>query len=389
MRLDQRQWSASQGWVPPLSAAATESAQLILVFGAPSVLRKTELIRSIRALYPAGLLFGCSTAGEICGTQVSDDSLVVTAIHFEHTQVRGAKIAISTAVGSAQAGEFLGTLLPHSVGSVTGDAPEELVHVLLLSDGSNVNGSDLIRGLIRRLPAVVPVTGGLAGDGARFGETLVLTEDIARPKMVAAVGLYGRRLQVRFGSMGGWDPFGPDRIITRSQGNVLLELDGRPALSLYKQYLGDHARGLPATGLLFPLSIRAQAGDAAVVRTIQAVDERLQSMTFAGDVPEGASARLSKANVERLIDGAIDAARICREPVGTSPASLAILISCVGRKLVMKQRVEEEVEGVREILGERTILAGFYSYGEIAPSCAGATCSLHNQTMTITTLAET
>jgi hypothetical protein len=67
---------------------------------------------------------------------------------------------------------------------------------------------------------------------------------------------------------------------------------------------------------------------------------------------------------------------------------LAILISCVGRKLVLKQRVEEEVESVRNVLGARTVLSGFYSYGEIAPFLPSAKCELHNQTMTITTFAE-
>jgi hypothetical protein len=389
MKLEQMQWAEFQGWVPPLSAAAVESAQLVLVFGARRVLCNSALIQSIRARYPAALLFGCSTAGEICGTRVLDDSLVVTAIDFEHTEVRGTTVDVNATVSSSEAGEILGTNLPHSVHCAESDSVDPLVHVLLLSDGSRVNASDLIRGLSSHLPPGVSVTGGLAGDGEKFGETFVLADDIPRAGAVAAVGLYGPRLKVKFGSMGGWNPFGPDRIITRSQGNVLLELDKRPALNLYKQYLGDHAQGLPATGLMFPLSIRTKASDAAVVRTILAVDEQQQSLTFAGNIPEGASARLSKANVERLIDGAIDAARICHDPAGTPGPALAVLISCVGRKLVMKQRVEEEIEGIREVLGDCTTLAGFYSYGEIAPFRAGASCELHNQTMTITTLTET
>ena len=175
--------------------------------------------------------------------------------------------------------------------------------------------------------------------------------------------------------------------MTRSKGNVLFELDGRPALGLYKQYLGEHAAGLPATGLLFPLSVRVKPGDTPLVRTILAVDEQQQSMTFAGDVPEGASARLTKATVDRLIDGAVGAAR-ASYPAGSVAPELAILISCVGRKLVLKQRVDDEVDGVQSILGAQTALAGFYSYGEIAPFSRGERSELHNQTMTITTFSE-
>jgi len=168
----------------------------------------------------------------------------------------------------------------------------------------------------------------------------------------------------------------------------LYELDGKSALELYKRYLGDHAKGLPATGLLFPLSLRTKEGEAGLVRTILSIDEEVQSMTFAGDVPEGAYARLMKANFDRLVDGAVGAAKVSYEAIGSSSPDLAILISCVGRKMVLRQRIEEEVEGVREVLGDRTILTGFYSYGEISPFTPGAKCALHNQTMTITTFSE-
>jgi hypothetical protein len=189
-------------------------------------------------------------------------------------------------------------------------------------------------------------------------------------------------------SLGGWDPFGPERLITRSRGNVLYELDGHSALDLYENYLGEHAEGLPATGLLFPLSLRTGEDSTGVVRTILSVDRQERSLTFAGDVPEGLYGRLMKANFDRLIDGAIGAARATSEGLAGGTAKLAVLISCVGRKLILKQRIEEEVEGVRDVLGEGCTLAGFYSYGEISPFTPGAKCELHNQTMTITAFSE-
>ena len=387
MKTEQTSWRRAGGWLPASSGPVAQSAQLVLVFGATAVLRDRQLMESIRKLYPSAYILGCSTAGEICGAQVSDDSLVATAIHFEHTQVRTAQVSLDANFGSQAAGEFLAQALPHSVGAEAGGTEENLAHVLVLSDGLSVNGSSLVRGLIEHLPKGVAITGGLAGDGARFGETLVFKSDIPEKGAIAAVGLYGSRLKVGFGSLGGWDPFGPERLVTRSKGNVLFELDGRPALGLYKQYLGEHAKGLPATGLLFPLSVRVKPDETPLVRTILAVDEQQQTMTVAGDVCEGAHARLTKANVDRLVDGAVGAARASC-PAGSVAPELAILISCVGRKLVLKQRVEEEVEGVRSILGEQAAMTGFYSYGEIAPFSLGERSELHNQTMTITTLAE-
>jgi hypothetical protein len=241
---------------------------------------------------------------------------------------------------------------------------------------------------VENLHPHVTLTGGLAGDGDRFSSTCVVWDDIVKKDSVVALGFYGEHLKVGYGSLGGWDSFGPERLITRSRGNILYELDGHNALQLYKKYLGEHARELPASGLLFPLSIRVSADQPPVVRTILAIDERDQSLVFAGDVPEGVSSRLMKANFDRLIDGAVGAAETSQAPLGSSPAELAILISCVGRKLVLKQRVEEEVEGVREVLGEKPVLTGFYSYGEISPFTPGAKCELHNQTMTITTFLE-
>jgi hypothetical protein len=390
MKTEQRTWTQAQGWTCASSVPLAQPAQLVLVFGATAVLQDLRLMESIRTFYPAAHILGCSTAGEICGAQVSDDSLVATAIHFEHTCVRAAQVSLSPQIDSQRAGEFLARALPHSVsaagvGEVGSD--EKLVHVLVLSDGLGVNGSDLVRGLMSNLPGGVAVTGGLAGDGARFGETLVFKGDGPEKGAIAAIGLYGSRLQVGFGSLGGWDAFGPERLVTRSKGNILFELDGRPALRLYKQYLGEHASALPATGLLFPLSVRVKPTDTPLVRTILAVDEEQQSMTFAGDVPEGAYARLTMASVDRLVDGAIGAARASRPPGALAP-ELAILISCVGRKLVLKQRIEEELEGVRDILGNQAALTGFYSYGEIAPFLPGERSELHNQTMTVTTFAE-
>ncbi|MCP4752582.1 MAG: hypothetical protein GY866_16970 [Proteobacteria bacterium] len=378
MEIEQNRWSVENGWETEWSGELGDLAQLVLAFGSREILKERKKLTEIAEIYPKARILGCSTAGEIYDTQVGDDSLVVTAVRFEATRLKEAHIDLDRIPDSYQAGEYLAGEL--------NDA--ELVHVFVLSDGLNVNGSDLVEGLVGTLPGNVTVTGGLSGDGERFEETRVLWSERSAGRAVTAIGFYGSRLKVGFGSLGGWDPFGPERLITCSKGNVLYEMDGKSALELYKRYLGDHADGLPATGLLFPLSLRHPKDEISLVRTILSIDETDRSMTFAGDVPEGAYARLMKANFDRLIDGAVGAARISHLALGDSPPDLAILISCVGRKMVLKQRVEEEIEGAREILGDRPVLTGFYSYGEISPFNPGDRCALHNQTMTITTFSE-
>lgn len=378
MKIEQTVWTQAGGWEPAVPGKLGPAAQLLFLFGSREILSQQQGLAELRAAYPQAYFFGCSTAGEIFGNEVFDNSLVVTAVQFEQTQIQGAQVRIYDTVQSYEAGKSLALALDKA----------ELAHVLVLSDGVRVNGSNLVQGLTEHLPDGVTVTGGLSADGDRFQETFVFYEGTPQRDVVAAIGLYGRHLKVGYGSLGGWDPFGPERLITRSKGNILYELDGRSALALYKQYLGDYASGLPATGLLFPLSLRSEEGGSGVVRTILGVDEEAQSLIFAGDVPEGTYARLMKANFDRLIDGAVGAARTTYEAIGSAEPDLALLISCVGRKLVLKQRVEEEVEGVRDVLGSRPVFTGFYSYGEISPFSPSARCELHNQTMTITTFAE-
>lgn len=376
MRVEQQCWSAQGSWSRH-SGPRCEDAQLVLAFGSTRCIRDAGMWCELRARWPEARIVGCSTAGEIAGTQVRDESLVATALRFERSAVRAASVRVSGMEQSLGAGQALAAQLERA----------GLRHVLVLSEGLRINGSALIEGLTGALPEGVAVTGGLAGDGSRFEQTAVGLDERPTGDRVVAVGLYGESLSVGFGSLGGWDPFGPERLVTRSAGSVLYELDGEPALALYKLYLGHHAAQLPASGLLFPLAIRQGHRD-EVVRTILGVDERQQSLVFAGEIPVGSRARLMRANFERLIDGASGAAQSSAGGLRGRAAEVALLISCVGRKLLLQQRIEEEVEAVREVLGPGPVLTGFYSYGELSPFTPSARCELHNQTMTITTIAE-
>jgi hypothetical protein len=375
MRSQARTWSTGAGWGgEPL----VDGAALVFVFGDRIALSDGRALGELRELHPDAEIVGCSTAGEINDTRVLEDGVVAAALAFDDTRV---SVATTTSDDSARAGARLAEALP----------PDGLRHVLVFSEGSSVNGTALTRGLLgvagglsRGLPEGVNVTGGLAGDAQRFERTFVIRGGEILDNGIVAIGLYGDRLRVGYGSMGGWDPFGPDRVITRSEGNTLYQLDGKPALALYKQYLGPHADDLPSSALLFPLLLSTPSSE--LVRTILGVDEDEQSMMFAGDVPVGSVVRLMKANFERIVDGAAGAAE-ASTAIGGTP-DFALLVSCVGRRLILKQRTEDELEAVRKTVGPGTVMAGFYSYGELCPSVKGASCELHNQTMTITTLAE-
>ncbi|SOD92821.1 FIST signal transduction protein [Spirosoma fluviale] len=352
-------------------------SQLVLAFGERTLLSRTDVYGQLRAQYPSAAIVINSTAGEIFNDHVSDDTIVATAIAFDKTTVRTVQIEIENYQESYRAGQQIAQAL---------DDPA-LAALFIVSDGSWVNGSKLIDALNDSLHRVVPITGGLAGDANRFESTLVGLNEQPTAGKVVGIGFYGDSLYVGTSSMGGWDVYGPEREVTHSEYNVLFQIGDTSALDLYRDYLGKYAQGLPSAALFFPLSMRTTADSPPLVRTILTIDEAARSMTFAGDMPEKSLVRFMTANFDRLIEAAATAAHTAMSTLTFAP-ELAILVSCVGRKLVLGQRIDEEVEAVRDVFGETTVLSGFYSYGEIAPTAPGARCELHNQTMTITAFSE-
>ena len=363
-------------WLATKSAPGLKPS-LVICFGHKQTLQGPDWYGFLQKTYPTASIVSASTAGEISNDAISDNTIVATALEFEQVKTVSVKSNIRNSANSLEAGKSLALQL----------ATEQLRFVLVLSDGALVNGGDLVTGINATLQNKIPVGGGLAGDGADFKSTVVgLNEDLGEGNMVA-IGFYGDKLKIGFGSQGGWAEFGPTRTITRSEKNVLFEIDGASALDLYKTYLGEYADKLPGSALLFPLAL-SDENDNTVVRTILNVDPEAKSMTFAGNMPEGAKVRLMKTTLDKLSDAASGAADLSNADMNIKGDKLSILISCVGRKLVFGNRIDEEFEAVRQSLGTETVITGFYSYGEISPFDDFLKCQLHNQTMTITTLGE-
>ncbi len=362
-----------QGWQPSLDSDLDSDRTLLLFFSDLPPEQVETALDPLRQAFPRARFMGCSTAGQIHQLQYQEQGASALVIRFDHSRLLTGCVAVDEQESFQAAGEALARQL---------DRPE-LAAVLVLSDGLVVNGSALMEGVNEVLQGRVPVTGGLAADGDRFQRTWVLQEGRPVSGHICALGILGDRLRVRHGSFGGWDVLGPERLVTRSRENRLYELDGQPALALYKRYLGEKARELPASGLLFPLALRREAEDQEPkVRTLLGVDEASQSMTFAGDIPEGSYVQLMYANFDRLVEGAGRALEHFHREEAEGREVACLAVSCVGRRLVLGQRVEEEIESLAERLPSNTSLVGFYSYGELSPLASGY-CDLHNQTMTV------
>jgi len=370
-------YKKSSGWSVDQFPEMDSENTLILIFAAPDFMTEPMPIEQLFKAYPTSKIMGCSTAGEITGPHVNDGSISVAVIKFEHSNLILTSAPVQSPSNSYAAGELLAQQLSN----------EGLRGVFVLADGLKVNGSQMVSGL-GQIPIHVPVTGGMAADGARFQRTWVIHEGELKTGMATAIGIYGERFHMTHGARGGWESFGPERKITRSENNILYELDGKPALALYKEYLGDLAKDLPSSGLKFPLSIRNAHNDSKrLVRTILGIDEENQSLIFAGDVPEGFQARLMRASFDKLVGGAIESAKLAKEHLAPNHPMLAVAVSCVGRRLVLGEHVEEEADAMLKYLPDGAEQIGFYGYGGISPYTTGS-CDFHNQTMMLTTFEE-
>ena len=357
------------------------NASLVTVFGSVKKFNDAKLAGFLKARYPTAQVVGCTTSGEINANGVFDDSIQITAVQWEKTVQRASYVKIANGLSSFDAAAGIAKQLK----------ADSLRTILVFADGLQVNGSELLLGF-QSVLGDLPVIGGMAGDGASFTKTLQIFNEIVSDGLVIAIGLYGSSLITTSGALGGWKPYGPPRKVTRAEKNVVFELDGKPALPLYRMYIGEHyAKGLPGSGLNFPFAVIEEGNkDVAKVRTLGGFSEADNSLSFFGNIEEGVTVRLCQTNHDRLIEGASGAAHLVTDNLsgGMNQTGLAICVSCVGRKLVMAAQTADEIVAVKAILGSQTAITGFYSYGEIAPRPKTTDSVLHNQTMTIGYLSE-
>ncbi len=376
MKIRQLFYSIDQGWSE--SGDLLDNPQLVLVFGAVPLLRDFRNMQYLMHKFPSSQIVHASTSGEIWQSRVMSNTIVVSAIEFEKTSIVVKQKNIHEVFSAFDLGKSLYNEL----------LADDLVHILVISDGNLLNGSELVGGLNSKNSKLIPITGGLAGDDAKFEQSWVGLNNQFLTGNVIGIGFYGKHLRVGHGSCGGWDPFGPERIVTKSNRNVLYDLDYQSALSLYKKYLGPLSDQLPGSALHIPLSLKIPDTKEVLVRTVLSINEKEQSMTFAGNLPQGSKVQLMKASFDKLIDGAAIAAANSLKLLDQRIPQFTLIISCVGRKIVLNQRIEDEVDEAVHVLGSTGKVTGFYSNGEISPLLFNSKCELHNQTITVTTYCE-
>ncbi|WP_299778948.1 FIST N-terminal domain-containing protein [uncultured Formosa sp.] len=368
---------AGKDWIY-IGNKITLTKPLVLVFGNRYLLENEGLYTEIKTLFPDGeIVFGSSCA-DITAKSVNENAVTITAIEFEKSAfVIKTSNVLNKDFDSFKTGSDLINQFPKS----------RLKYVFVISEGSFINGSELTKGMNNATEDNILITGALCGDSDRFEKTLASYNENPKPGELVAIGFYGDALEISFSIYGGWTPFGPERMVTKSDGNILYELDNMPALDIYKKYLGDKAKDLPGAALLYPLNVKSAKEKQSIVRSILNIDEANNAVILAGDIPVDSKVQLMMTNVDNIANASEQAAKQALSLREKKP-ELAILVSCIGRKLVLDQRVEEEIEEVTQVIGEEIAVTGLYSYGEIAPFHGEVSCQLHNQTMTVTLLSE-
>lgn len=371
---------------------ATESLEgqdpsLLLVFVSTSAFHQEELVKLLQAKCPQAVLVGCSTAGEISSVSGSrDNSLVLMALAGDGIRfVPG--VGTDMNVDPRKAGRMLAEDIAKKA---NGEKPKAC---LIFPDGLAGNGADVVRGILDVFGQEFMVAGGSAGDDYHFKQTYEYLGETVLSNSVVGVGLFGE-FSFGIGVRHGWIPIGNSRIATKSQGNILYELDGKPALEIYEDYFGkdrvliDPNEPFAKLAVTYPLGIPTPNKDGYLIRDPISVNEQ-GAITCAAEIPEGSEVFLMIGSREEAIEAANDAAhKALSQLQGKSPKA-AILFNCIARKKLFMQKKEEEIAVIRSVLGQSVPLIGFYTYGEQAPLGGEVvTCSFHNETDVIFLLAE-
>lgn len=337
-----------------------------------------DLLKGISSAVGTRTLVGCTTDGEISCEGFSTGSAVLGGIVTDQIEFQVAHIP-----NLSRDSEVAGQELARALSGAS--------YVQLFSDGITGNGCALLRGMAAVLGPQIPISGGTAGDCGEFVRTHQFVGDRVVTDTAVAIGFAGD-FRVGTGVRSGWSPIGIAKKVTRASGNVLYELGGQPALEVYERFLGKHAERLPTVGVEYPLGLVDEAGDCDgrgdyyLLRATMSVNRQEGSITFAGEIPEGAMVKMTCGDTNAILEAAGQATELALDDLGDRTPAMVFFYSCMARKIVLDRRTKEEIERVRQKVGREIPILGFYTYGEYCRVRSGGPCFLHNETATVSLL---
>ncbi|MBM3272405.1 hypothetical protein FJY94_03985 [Candidatus Kaiserbacteria bacterium] len=378
--------NAAQGALDTLGAQPNAA----IVF-ASSFYDQKQVIDGVRSVTKDALLVGASTAGEITTVgPLKKHSVAVMLITSD--SIRFSAAADTTVGTDARAA---GKTVADKVKQLAGD---DFRALLMFPDVLVGNGADIVRGILDSLGDHFPVMGGAAGDDFKFSKTFQYLNDQVLSGAVVGLGLSGT-FRLGVGVKHGWIPIGSPSRVTKSQGSILHELDGKPAIKLYEDYFGEEEarhlkeETLAKLAIAYPLGMRIAGSEEMLLRDPLSVDAH-GSITCAAEIPEGAEVQLMIGSRESAVAVAREAAQYALNQLEGAQPKAVIIFNCIARNKLFGERAGDEIAAIQEVLGPSVPLLGFYTYGEQAPlggevrNLERCNPAFHNETVVICVLGD-
>ncbi len=353
-------------------------ASAYIVFAYVSYDQEKLLEGIVSIVGPDSTIIGCSTAGEITTEGPSNrDSIAVMALYSDNLKFYSA-IGSNITDGARKAGESVAKSI---VDQISGN-PDVF---MMFPDAFTGNGAEIVRGIASVLGDNFPIVGGTAGDGLVFEKTYQYLNGKVYTGSVVALAISGP-IKAGIGVRHGWIPIGTPRKVTRAEGSIIHELDGKPAINIYKDYFGKEAvdiekEKLARLAIMYPLGIKNPSNNEMLIRDPLTVDPS-GSITCVAEVPEGVDIQIMIGSFDEAINAAGEAAVGAMTQIRGSIPRAVILFSCIARRKLFGERSSEEIKKIQSVISPDVPMIGFYTYGEQCRS------EFHNETVVILILAE-
>jgi hypothetical protein len=369
-----------------IEAAGVEKPDFVFTFATVGY-DQVALVKAIREATDGAPLCGCSGEGIIAGGEADESNFAMGVMVINSDQLRFSH-GIATGLGedSAQAGRAVAQTIQSQVSSDTRA-------LFLFPDGVTVNFDRLLAGLEGglNLDRPLPLVGGTAGDNWAFERTYQYCNNHVISDGVAWALLSGET-QIAWAVSHGCVPVGVEYQVTRSQGNVIYEIDDKPVLEILKDYVTDEEiEDWAKIVMTFSFGLKApgymQDYDEYIIRgMVGGKDDATGSVTIPTEMPEGTSIWLTRRDYEKLTKGVERAAEAIKAQLGEEPARLVLQFDCAGRgkAILREQQRLQLLKMLRQEIGLDVPWLGFYTYGEIAP--VGEHNHFHNYTVVLTVI---
>lgn len=339
---------------------------ILIVFGACRFDHR-KLLAGIRSITGDIPMVGGTTAGEISTSGFSKQSAVIMALSSPI-------LDFTTSIGLNMSKDEKACSVSLARKIRRKKAVKNAVSLLIFPNGMGGDGVKVIEGLHQVMGTNIEIIGGYLGDDERFENTFQYYNGKVYKDAIPALLISGENgFETGIGVRSGFESIGNRFYCTDSENNIVKKFDEERALDLYREFLGEErSKRLPGICLEYPFGLIDEkvsiAGkDYFQLRCGLTVDREEGTITLAASIPKGSALTITTASRGEIINGAKLAALQAREALKNTVPQAILMLSCVGRKLVLGRRTQEEVDAVKEILGEDVPIIGFYTYGEIGP----------------------